>query len=462
MHRSLVVSVLAAALGGSGCSNGPAAPADATQADASPSGYTSPPDGNGMLTPTPGFPGRTRPLGSAYRTRTMGVLAASDGSVWATHADETETPLEERALIVERFDPSLGTGAIVARATIRPARPSPNRLDRVALCSHPSGEVTLAVFASTAGPETAALMVTRFAADGNIVRTAYIDDEGAPVVDGHAAYRYGNHLDCVSDGEGLFLVASTLDLRLYRLTPELNVQWSRPVMPLTPNLLNQRFFDDGRVVIANDHAGGAVTAMTLWSEDRAAFAASFGTALPPTSGAADVLVTRFGADGTRGPAGLLGGPGLEFVRGVRADGDRVSVLTQMTVPATHDIDIVLLAGDPAQGHTEEAVEINLCQEDEVFDVIPGPGDGFVVAGGACATPGDTSTRVGFVATLGPDGRRQGVTWFTSPRDTLVEAVAPAAGGVLALAGHRNGPTTAPGESVSNEGWLGIVAVPASL
>ncbi|HSR96589.1 MAG TPA: hypothetical protein VLM79_05920, partial [Kofleriaceae bacterium] len=417
MHRSIVASVLAAALGCSGCSNAPATLADAAPADAPQIEYTSPPDGNGKLMPTPGFPGRAQPLGSAYRTRALGVLAATDGSLWAAHADETEAALEDRALVVERFAPLLGTVAVVARATIRPADLKPNRLDRVALCSHPSGEVTLAVFASTAGLDTAALVVTRFAADGSVVRTAYIDDDGAPVVGGHAVYRYGSDIDCASDGEDLFLVASTLDLRLYRLAPDLSVRWSRPVMPLTPNLLAQRSLVDSRVVVANDHDGGAVTAMTLWSDDRAAFTASFGTALPATSGAADVLVTRFGADGTRGPAGLLGGPAMELVKGVRADGDRVSVLTQITVLTTHDIDMVLLAGDPALDHTDEAVAINLCDEDEVFDVIAGAGGGFIVAGSACATPGDTSTRVGYVATLGPDGRRQGVSWFTSERDT---------------------------------------------
>jgi len=459
MHRSVVVCALATGLGG-GCGNPSAAPADAAPADAPQTAYTSPPDGNGALTPTRGFPGRSQPLGSAYRTRALGVLAAGDGSLWAAHADETAAALEERALVVERFAALLGTGAVVARATIRPANAQPNQLDRVALCGHPSGEVTLAVFASTTGSETAALVVTRFAADGSVVHTAYIDDADAPVVDGHAAYRYGNDLDCASDGEDLFLVTSTLDLRLYRLAPDLSVRWSRPVMPLTPNLIGHRVQFASRVVVANDHDGGAVTAMTLWSEDRAAFATSFGTALPATSGAADVLVTRFTADGTRGPAGLLGGPGAELVRGVRADGDRVSVLTEITVPATHDIDIALLAGDPALGHTDAAVEINLCGEDEVFDVIAGAGGGFVVAGSACATPGDTSTRVGYVATLGPDGRRQGVTWFTSERDTRVDALAPAATGELALAGIRNGPTTAPGQSTSNEGWVGLVSAPA--
>lgn len=466
MHRSLVVlilAILAIALGGggSGCGGGAAAPVDGSPADAPPAGYTSPPGGNAKLTPTPGFPGRTQPVGSAFVTRGMGVLAATDGSLWAARADETATPLKERALVVERFASSLGTGAVVAQMAIRPASSAPNRLDRVALCSHPSGEVTLAVFASTAGTETAALVVTRFAADGGVVRTAYIDDEGAPVVDGHAAYKYGNDVDCASDGEGLFLVASTLDVRLYHLAADLGVQWSRPVMPLTSNLITQRLFIDSRVVVANDRAGGAVTAMTLWAEDRAAFAASFGTTLPPTSGAADVLVTRFAADGTRGAAGLLGGPGAELVRGARADGDRVSVLTQITVAASHDIDLVLLAGDPALDRTDAAVEINLCDEDEVFDVIPGAGGGFVVAGAACATPGDITTRVGFVATLGPDGRRQGVTWYTSARDTRVDAVAPAAGGELALAGIRNGPT-ALDQSGTNEGWVGLVAAPASL
>lgn len=460
MPRALVACVLAAAVGG--CGNSPAAAVDAAPADAAPTGYTSPPGGNGPLTPTPGFPARSQPLGSAYRTQAMGVVVAADGSVWVAHADETQAPLAERALVVERFDASLATGAVVAHATIRPVTGRPNWLDRVALCSHPSGEVTLALFASTAGPDTAALVVTRFDAGGSVVRTAYIDEAGAPVVDGHAAYPYGNEVSCVSDGEGVFLVASTLDLRLYRLAPDLSVRWSQLVMPLTQNLLVQRAFFGSRVVLANDPGGGAVTAMTLWSEDRAAFAASFGTQLPATSGAADVLVTRFSADGTRGMTGLLGGPAVELVRGIRADVGRVSVLTQMTVPTTQDIDIVVLAGDPALQHTTEAVAINLCAEDEVFDVIADAGGGFAVAGSACATPGDTSTRVGYVASLGPDGRRQGVTWFTSQRDTMVESLAPAAAGELVLAGIRNGPTTAPGQSTSNEGWVGIAGVPASL
>jgi hypothetical protein len=75
MHRSLVVSVLTTALGGSGCGNGPAAPADATHApDAAPAGYTSPPDGNGTLTPTPGFPGRWQSQRNRQHFYSAGVI----------------------------------------------------------------------------------------------------------------------------------------------------------------------------------------------------------------------------------------------------------------------------------------------------------------------------------------------------------------------------------------------------
>jgi hypothetical protein len=263
------------------------------------------------------------------------------------------------------------------------------------------------------------------------------------------------------------LITSTQDLRLYRLGADLSVRWSRPVMPLTPNLIGKTFVVDSRIRVAIGDDGSAVTAMTLWAEDRAAFAQSFGATLPATSGDADVLVTRFGADGTRVSAGLLGGPGAELLEGLRVDGDRVSVLTEVTLaragsPGNRDIDMVLLAGDPALDHTEQAVDINLCEEDEVFDVIPGAGGGFVVAGGACATFGDTSTRVGYVATIGPDGRRQGVTWFTGDRDTGVQALALSAAGELALAGIRNGPTTANrgADESFNEGWVGFVSAPA--
>jgi hypothetical protein len=422
--------------------------------------YTSPPDGNGALVPTPGFPGRSQKLGSAYRTRVLGLLAAADGSLWVAHADETSTSTlhDDRTLVVERVDPGPEphSAVIVAQADILPADLQPSQLEHVALCGHPSGEVTLAAFVATGEPHAAALALTRFAADGTIVRTAYIDETDAPVIAGHAAYRFGNDLDCASDGEDLLLITTTQDLRLYRLASDLSVRWSQPVMPL-------KYLVGTRVRVALGDDGTAVTARTLWAEDRAAFAQRFGATLPATNGGADVLITRFGADGTRLSAGLLGGPGVELLEGLRVDGDRISVLAEMTLPATHDIDIVLLAGDPARSHTEQAVDINLCNEDEIFDVIPGADGGFVVAGGACATPGDISTRVGYVATLGPDGRRQGASWFTSERDTLVEALAPSPSGELALAGIRNGPTTATHapDEFFNEGWVGLVSAPAN-
>jgi hypothetical protein len=467
MHRNLLLSVLAPALCGAGCHDAALAPPDADPEV--PPGYTSSPDGDGALVPTPGFPGRSARLGSAFRTRALGVLAAPDGSLWAAHADENDGDIfQNRALVIERFDPQLGAGAVVAQATITPADAQPSMLGHVALCSHPSGEITLAVFVSVGAPptvgmpRTAALVVTRFAADGTVVRTAHIDEAGARVIDGHAAYMFGNDIHCASDGEDLLLITSTQDLRLYRLAADLSVRWSRPVMPLTPALIGEKALSGARALVAVAVDGGAVTAITLRNGDREAFAHSFGVMLPATSGDADVLVTRFGADGTRVSAGLLGGPGVELAAGLRVDSDRVSVLAQITVPTTHDIDLVLLAGDPAGGHTERAIEINLCNEDEAFDVIPAASTGgFVVAGSACSTPGDTSTQVGYVATIGPDGRRQGVTWFTGDRATQVQALAPTAAGELVLAGIRNGPTTAAREPASNEGWIGVVGAPAN-
>jgi hypothetical protein len=475
MSRAVLGPVLLTIICGAACSDPPPAPKDLPPVE-----YTSPPDGDDALVPTPGFPGLSQKLGSAYRTSVLGVLAAADGSVWVAHADEADASLKDRALVIERIDPQLRTSSVVAQATVRQADLKPSRLDHVALCGHPSGEVTLATFISTGGntpseSQNSALALTRFAGDGSVVHTAYIDDPGAPIIDGHAAYLFGNDLACAGVGEDLFLLTTTQDLRLYRVAPDLSVRWSSQVMPRTNKLIFEKAVTAIRARIAVGDDGIAVTAITLWAEDRALVASTSGAALPATNGDADVLVTRFGADGTRLSTGLLGGPGVELVQGLRVDGDRISVLAEVTLTKHEDRpnntlerDVVLVAGDPALNRTEQAVAINLCNDDYVLDAIPSSRDGgFVVTGGACGIQADTgsliSNRAGYVVTIGPDGRREGVTWFTSDdRDTQVQALTASLAGELVVAGIRNGPITHTDASeLFNEGWVGVVSPPAA-
>jgi hypothetical protein len=102
MHRSIVVFVLATALGGSGCGNPRAAPADAAQADAQ-TEYSSPPDGNGALMPTPGFPGRSQPLGSAKEMAYLRTAAGESSSL----APSPEAPVAGR---LDQRTPGAGEG----------------------------------------------------------------------------------------------------------------------------------------------------------------------------------------------------------------------------------------------------------------------------------------------------------------------------------------------------------------
>jgi hypothetical protein len=223
-------------------------------------------------------------------------------------------------------------------------------------------------------------------------------------------------------------------------------------------------------VVANGK-GGAATAVTLWAEDRAAFAASFDDELPATNGAADVLVTQFSADGTRLSAGILGGPGPELVRGLQVTGDRIRVVAEASlvkhpeVPnSTLERDLILLTGDPARNLTEQAVQINLCKDDYISTALAAPDGGFLVVGGTCGIQLDSGSlitnRNGYVLALGPDGSRRAVTWLSGQRDTTVEALAELPSGELALAGIRNGPITHTDVSEEfNEGWVNVLPAP---
>jgi hypothetical protein len=469
MSRNVLTHAVLAIVAVTGCSDSPPSP-DVVP----PVAYSPSPDGDGELTPMPGFPGPVQTLGSAFHTSVLGVTGAADGSAWVAYTDDGELDIRrDRTLLVERFDPGRRGGTVVAQATVRPRNFGANWLRRVALCSHPSGELTLAVFTSIAGERAvAALSLTRFAADGSVLRTGYIDEPGASMIGGHAAYFIGNDLDCASEGEDLFLAAITDGVRLYRVASDLGVRWSQLVMPMTHRLGLVAIYDTRIRVVAVGN-GGAATAVTLWAEDRAAFAASFGDELPATSGAADVLVTQFSADGTRLSAGMLGGPGPELVRGLQVTGDRVRVLAEATLVKHPEVpngalerDLILLTGDPARNLTEQAVQINLCKDDYVFAALAAPDGGFLVAGGACGIQlesGSLSTnRNGYVLAVGPDGRRRAVTWLSGQRDTLVEALAELPSGEIALAGTRNGPITHTETSERfNEGWVNVLAAPTA-
>jgi hypothetical protein len=467
MSNNVLTHAVLAIVAVTGCSDSPTSP-DVVP----PAAYVPSPDGDGELTPTPGFPGPAQTLGSAYHTSVLGVTGAADGSVWVAYTDDGELDIRrDRTLRVERFDPGRPGGTVVAQVTVRPLSFGANWLRRVALCSHPSGEITFAVFTSIPGERAAAaLSLTRFAAEGSVLRTGYIDEPGVPMIGGHAGYFVGNDLACVSEGEDLFLAAITDGVRLYRVAPDLGVRWSQLVMPITHKLGLVAIHDTSIRVVAAGNAGAA-TAVTLWAEDRAAFADSFGDELPATNGDADVLVTQFSADGTRLSAGMLGGPGPELVRGLQVTGDRVRVLAEAALIKHPDVpngalerDLILLTGDPAQNLTEQAVQINVCHDDYISIALAAPDGGFLVAGGTCGLQLESGSlitnRNGFLLALDPDGRRQAVTWLSGQRDTLVRALAELPSGELALAGTRNGPITHTETSERfNEGWVDVLALP---
>jgi hypothetical protein len=468
-HAAAAIVAIGTIVVVTGCSDPPP-----SKEVAPPAVYVPSPDGDGELTPMAGFPGPAQTLGTAYHTSVLGVTGAADGRVWVAYTDDGELDIRlDRTLTVERFDPEQRGGTVVAKVTVRPLSFGANWLRHIALCSHPSGELTVAVFTSIAGERsTAALSLTRFAADGSVLRTGYIDEPGARMVGGHAAYFVGNDLDCVSAGEDVFLAAITDGVRLYRVASDLGVRWSQLVMPMTDRLGLVAIYDTHIRVVA-DGNGGAATAVTLWAEDRAAFAASFGDELPPTNGDADVLVTQFSADGTRLSAGMLGGPGPELVRGFQVTGDRVRVLAEASLVkhpdasnSTLERDLILLTGDPARNLTEQAVQINLCKDDYISTALAATDGGFLVAGGACGLQLDSGSlitnRNGYVLALGPDGSRRAVTWLSGQRDTMVEALAQLPSGELALAGTRNGPLTHTDVNERfNEGWVNVLAAPAA-
>lgn len=267
-------------------------------------------------------------------------------------------------------------------------------------------------------------------------------------------------------GEELAVVVrtATSSVVAYRLAADGAPTWRRLVEPgieLEPTLLRSGSFDTfgqlaGRFHVHADSDESGALHIALPTQ-RAfglldAHARAFGESLAALGGAAggDVLVTRLGPDGSRGPTRVVGTAAEDEPYGARVVGDAFVVVgrTETRPDDAFGWDGLLVRVD-ADGAEASRVEID--RGEVLFDAAPAPGGRLVVVGGAGYGDNPSGASISEECALLAivlDGYSPPVRLGlpSQPRHSHLRAALPTGDGAVWVAGQIDGPGTHSGDA----------------
>jgi hypothetical protein len=422
------------------------------------------------LAPFAGWPAEVavRATGSAFRTSVNRIAVDPSGPVWL---------LEE-----ERPDGSEPLGApVLTRYRADGKREQTIRFDEGTLARdvvvHPSGAISVILLAPDGTDGRYRVEIQRRAADGALLRrtllddtpgpgeNVYYDDDGAHIADLPSPPRlsWSSHASAIADGEALYLLAWTYGAKLYRLGTDHATAWSTQVMPA--NLGMAYSFLSERLAI--DDAGRVLVAYQIFEDDVHIYNEHFRRAPLAPIDSYDVLVERFGADGTPSGAQIFGGPGGDAPTGMVAHADGV-VVTGGVRRTKHDLpnrnkewDLFVVRGSVDRAAPDVYTTIDVARDDFAWGMAEAADGTLYLAGQTDYVQVDTNSIVeegkGLLLALSPDLQRWTSVVLPGPRDVIVQSIDLFGGGRVAVAGTRNGPLTHTDEAMRfNEGFWGTI------
>ena len=428
--------------------------------------------------PYPGWPAGVgvREVGSAFRTLATKVELDPQGRVWLLRSDWHEDSQDLGSPVLERYNPN---GRLERRVAISDQALVPD------FVVHPSGELSVFVLEPEAMAGRYRLEIVRVSADGEILsrtefhdtagpgENLYYDDTGVHTfaTDGPLRFGYRAHVVGLADGEGLYLLAWTYGVKLYKLSADYAETWDTQIMPANLGMTFS-FIDE---LLATDEDGGIYVASQIFEDDVHVFNDHFQRGSLEPVDSYDVLVERFDPDGTFAHAAVFGGPGGDAPTGMTARSGKVLVtgsarITKFDRPnRTREWDLFVLRGDLDDGSLESYSPIDLARDDFGWAMAEAADGTIYIAGRNDYVQVDTNSEVedgkGLLLALSPDLSERATLSLIGPRDVQLLALRLATDGRLVFAGLRNGPLTHTDRAMhNNEGVLGAttLALPSAV
>ncbi|WP_394821419.1 hypothetical protein [Pendulispora albinea] len=442
----------------------------------------------------PWHPGvRLRRVGDAFAEHVPRVVVTPSGNIVALRGSRAEKGELPGVEVVEMVDPD---GRMLGSMAGPPDRAG---LDLVV---HPSGELTLIELRPSASKNEKEVWLRRLGADLRTLREAPLRDrpsehelltyflatqpDGSPVIDkvesrpapaddivriDFVKWAQG-HVRLAARGEEVLVGAWTYGTKVYALGADLEVRWSRQVMPESPSTVTV-FFPE---VLTVDEAGRIGIAFPVSAPLLEAYKRHFGREdIPPYKGPSyfQTMVRRITADGRKDT-------GRTFDYGDRADidyldvvgmalrGDEVTlcgsvrIKNKLHIPnQTEEHDLGWLHGN-IEGGAVQARAADLLRQDYAHTCRVDAKGGLTFAGTNDFLQVDTNSWMEFgqalVYAVDAEGKETARITFRGPRHTEITTFDWTKRGAVVFGGTFDGPVTHTEDQRSN-GMLGVLPPP---
>lgn len=335
---------------------------------------------------------------------------------------------------------------------------------------HSNGDVTLFEVqrVSTRGEQR--LRLRRLDARGRLLAERLFEDAGRPeervryaTWDGSLATEplegdmalwsgsWSTHIQAVAQGDGLFFVAWTYGVKLYRLDASLQTLWDVQVMPDSDELGRGSTQEQ----LTLDERGNVLVAWNLNERQAEAYRRHFDRPLPWRGDVHAIAVQRYSPEGTLqhtqtfGHSGPSGGP--ERVRGIALRGGElllgadVHAIKHDRPNDTLESELLLFRGGMEDGVQSLDRVLDVSREDALEDFKVDAEGACYLAGITDALQVDTNSLVedgkGLILRTGVEGGERQVLTLPGPRNVVVQRIALTPDGGVVFAGTFDGPIT---------------------
>lgn len=408
--------------------------------------------------PFQGWPGKvsSRQIGTAATTKVLRLAIDSEERTWVLHEDGEYAALDPRA-VLERYRAN-GT------REWQIVFPAGTRVPEFVV--HPGGGASAFVLtpdeaASSGARSSSTLAIVRISPSGEVSAPAVLRDADGPL---RQSYRWA-HVVAMADGDGLYLVAWTPGVMLYRVAGDGSITWRAEVMPVN---VGMAYFPP-REGLARDDRGNLYVAYQIYDEDLAIYNDHFDRPPLTARGSYDVLVQAFDAGGNFVGGRLFGGPDLDAHVGLTVRDGRVIVVGSARLKKydeasspnrTMERDLLVTSGRLDGTGGDSYTTIDLSRDDRALAMVEHPDGSLIVVGTTDFVQVDSNSVIedgkGMIATLTADGQLLRQVTLPGPRDVQIVDAGLLPDGALVFAGIRNGPLTHTDQSqLDNHGMLGI-------
>lgn len=424
------------------------------------SGTTNP---NSAFQKTAGWPDsiKMRRVGDSFQETIAKVEVDKTGAIWALRVAKPNPDESNYKKYLEKYD-VLGNLVL--------SIPEKTGTILHSFVVHPSGELTIMELRTSIGDSLESnIWLKRIRADGStLIETALRDREKPEKKYDDADINFGYPAELIPAGENVYLAAYTHGVKLYNFSSNLEMSWSRQVMPLLA------YVSGRKIKLALDEFNNIHVALSLWHQSEiTAWENHFAKTLARESAVSSFFIAGFSPKGDLKISRAFGKDHALYPAGLAVkDGTLTAVSTSRIQNKfkdsnhTQEWNIIFFRAEMNSGRILDYKVLETQRDTYISDFrvnaaghsyITGTNDFIQVNTGSVVEFGQA-----YILKVDEHGRKLSYLNFRGHRHTRIESIALLGLDRLIFGGFFNGPITHTGDADKKQnfqwGMLGVAGI----